>query len=130
MLISDKKLFFISLLLLILLITLDTIFKINSFYYFYPNTDIFMHLLGGFSITTLAISILRDIKMDNNINILLFIFFVSIFWEYIEFYLGKNIYINSNFLIDTIVDLLMNALGGIISYICFYKIQIQKKPKI
>ncbi len=126
MLISDKKLFFISLLLLILLITLDTIFKINSFYYFYPNTDIFMHLLGGFSITTLAISILRDIKMDNNINILLFIFFVSIFWEYIEFYLGKNIYINSNFLIDTIVDLLMNALGGIIAYICFYKIKNQK----
>lgn len=126
---NDKKLFFISLSLLILLITLDTFFKVYSFYYFHPNADIFMHLLGGFSITTLAISILRDIRMDDSINILLFILFVSIFWEYIEFYIGKNVYINSNFWIDTIVDLLMNALGGIIAYICFYKIRSQKNLK-
>lgn len=127
---NDKKLFFISLSMLFLIVSFDTFAKIYSFYYYYPNTDIIMHLLGGFSITSLGISILRYMKMNNTINIFMVIILISIFWEYVEFSVGKNVFVNKSFWIDTFIDLLMNALGGIISYICFYKIQIQKKPKI
>ena len=119
---TNKKLFFISLIVLILLITFDTIAKVFSFYYFYPNADIFMHFIGGLSITSCAIAILNYLKMNNSINIFIIILFVSVFWEYIEFEIGRNIFVNKSFWIDTYLDLLMNALGGIIAYICFYKI--------
>ncbi len=123
---NDKKLFFTSLIILVLLITFDTIAKVSSFYYFYPDADIFMHFIGGLSITALAISILRYMKMANKFNIILVIILVSFLWEYIEFAIGKNVFINTYFWIDTLVDLLMNALGGIIAYICFYKIPMEK----
>lgn len=122
----NKVLFFISLSLLILLISFDTIAKVTSFYYFYPNADILMHFIGGLSITGVSISILRYLKMYNSINIFIIIFFLSILWEYIEFRIGRNVLINKSFLIDTTVDLLMNCIGGIIAYICFYKIPIYK----
>lgn len=123
---NDKKLFFISLSMLFLIVSFDTFAKIYSFYYYYPNTDIIMHLLGGFSITSLGISILRYMKMNNTINIFMVIILISIFWEYVEFSVGKNVFVNKSFWIDTFIDLLMNALGGIIAYICFYKIKNQK----
>ena len=123
---SDKKLFFTSLIMLVLLITFDTIAKVSSFYYFYPNADIVMHLLGGLSITALAISLLKYMKLGTTSNIFVVIFFVSILWEYIEFTIGKNVFINRSFWIDTGIDLLMNAVGGIIAYICFHKIQWKK----
>lgn len=125
----NKVLFFISLSLLILLISLDTIAKVSSFYYFYPNADIFMHFLGGFSIIALAISVLKYMKMYNTVNVFIIIFFLSFFWEYVEFRIGRNILINKSFWIDTTVDLLMNSIGGIIAYICFYKIPSIRKKK-
>jgi len=127
---SNKKLFFTSLIMLILLITFDTVAKVSSFYYFYPNVDTLLHFIGGFSIVGLAISILRYMKMLSVVNIFIIILFMSIFWEYIEFKIGRNIFINKSFWIDTFIDLLMNALGGIMAYICFYKIPLNKKNKI
>lgn len=124
---NNKKIFFINLLLLILLISFDTFAKFTSFYYFYPNTDILMHLIGGFSIIGVSIPILRHVKMYSSTNILIIIFLISMFWEYIEFTIGRNIFINKSFWIDTTVDLLMNSIGGIIAYICFYKIPMMKK---
>lgn len=126
---DTKKLFFISLTMLVILITFDTVAKVSSFYYFYPNADILMHFVGGLSITTLAISILRYMKMSKPVNIFIVIFFISIFWEYVEFKIGKNVFINANFWIDTFFDLLMNALGGIMAYICFYKIPRSRARK-
>lgn len=125
----NKRLFFISLFLLILLISLDTVAKVSSFYYFYPNADIFMHFLGGFSIIAFAISILKYMKMYKSVNIFIIIFFLSFFWEYVEFRIGRNILINKSFWIDTAIDLLMNCIGGIIAYICFYKIPLIRKKK-
>lgn len=126
----NKKLFFINLFLLILLISFDTIAKVTSFYYFYPNADILMHFIGGLSITGTAISVLRYMKMYNSINIFIIIFFLSILWEYVEFRIGRNILINKSFWIDTGIDLLMNCIGGIIAYICFYKIPSRRKNQI
>jgi hypothetical protein len=127
---NDKKLFFTSLIILVLLISFDTIAKVSSFYYFYPNADIFMHFTGGLSITALAISVLRYTKMANKFNIFLVIILVSFLWEYIEFTIGKNVLINTRFWIDTFIDLLMNALGGIIAYICFYKIPLTQQKNL
>ena len=126
----NKKLFFINLFLLISLISFDTIAKVTSFYYFYPNADIIMHLIGGLSLTGLAISVLKYVKMYNKINVFIIIFFLSIFWEYVEFRIGRNILINKSFWIDTTIDLLMNSIGGIIAYICFYKIPLKRKNQI
>jgi hypothetical protein len=123
----NKKLFFANLFLLIVLISFDTIAKVTSFYYFYPNADIFMHFIGGLSITGLAIAVLRYMKMYNSINIFIIILFLSILWEYVEFKIGRNILINKSFWIDTYIDLLMNSIGGIIAYICFYKIPSRRK---
>ncbi len=126
----NKKLFFINLFLLISLISFDTIAKVTSFYYFYPNADIIMHLIGGLSLTGLAISVLKYVKMYNKINVFIIILFLSIFWEYVEFRIGRNILINKSFWIDTTIDLLMNSIGGIIAYICFYKIPLKRKNQI
>lgn len=126
----NKKLFFISLFLLISLISFDTVAKVTSFYYFYPNADIIMHLIGGFSITGVSISVLKYMKMYNKINVFIIIFFLSMFWEYVEFRIGRNILINKSFWIDTAVDLLMNCIGGIIAYICFYKIPSRRKSQV
>ena len=123
----NKKLFFLNLSLLIILISFDTIAKVNSFYYFYPNADIFMHFVGGLSITGVSIAVLRYMKMYKSINIFIIILFLSILWEYVEFKIGRNILINKNFWIDTGIDLLMNSIGGIIAYICFYKIPSRRK---
>lgn len=124
---SSKTIFFISLILLLSLIITDTFFKIYSVYYFYTNIDIFMHFIGGFSILTFSIAVLRNMNIDNKFNLFLFILLFSIFWEYIEYIAGNNVLINKSFWIDTVVDLLMNALGGIMAYICFYKICKTKK---
>ncbi len=126
----NKKLFFINLFLLISLISFDTIAKVTSFYYFYPNADIIMHLIGGLSLTGVAISVLKYQKMYNKVNIFIIILFLSIFWEYVEFRIGRNILINKSFWIDTTIDLLMNSIGGIIAYICFYKIPSKRKNQI
>lgn len=126
----NKKLFFINLFLLILLISFDTVAKVTSFYYFYPNADIIMHFIGGFSIIGISIPFLRYMKMYSSINILIIIFLISIFWEYVEFNIGRNIFINKSFWIDTAIDLLMNSVGGIIAYICFYKIPLRRKNQI
>ncbi len=88
-----------------------------------------MHFVGGLSITALAISILKYMKMNNKLNIFIIILFLSFFWEYVEFKVGKNVFINANFWIDTFFDLLMNALGGIMAYICFYKIPRSRVQK-
>ena len=80
-----------------------------------------MHFIGGLSITALAISILKYMKMSNRMNIFIVIFCLSIFWEYVEFKIGRNVFINANFWVDTFFDLLMDALGGIMAYICFHK---------
>ncbi len=124
---NSKKLFFLSLILLMSLIIIDTSFKIYSIYYFYTDMDILMHFFGGFSILTFSISILRYLNIDNKLNIFLSILFFSIFWEYLEYMAGNNIMIDKSFWLDTFVDLLMNALGGIMAYICFYKICKIKK---
>lgn len=89
-----------------------------------------MHLIGGLSLTGLAISVLKYVKMYNKINVFIIILFLSIFWEYVEFRIGRNILINKSFWIDTTIDLLMNSIGGIIAYICFYKIPLKRKNQI
>ena len=43
--------------------------------------------------------------------------------------IGRNVFVNANFWIDTFFDLLMNALGGIMAYICFYKIPRSRARK-
>lgn len=126
---NNKKLFFISLSLLFLLISFDTLAKVYSFYYYHPNFDMIMHFLGGLFITSLAISILKSLKMNSGMNIFIMIFCISIAWEYIEFKIGRNIFVNNGFWIDTFTDLLMDALGGIMAYICFHKIPILKNQK-
>lgn len=89
-----------------------------------------MHFIGGFSIIGISIPFLRYMKMYSSINILIIIFLISIFWEYVEFNIGRNIFINKSFWIDTAIDLLMNSVGGIIAYICFYKIPLRRKNQI
>lgn len=126
---NNRKLFFISLFLLLILISFDTFAKVYSFYYYYPDFDIIMHFLGGLFITSLAISILKSSRMDSSMNIFIMIFCVSILWEYVEFKIGRNIFVNNGFWIDTFYDLLMDALGGIMAYICFHKIPTLRSQK-
>jgi hypothetical protein len=124
---NDKKLFFISLTILIFLISADTLAKLNSFYYYYPRVDMIMHFVGGFSVTGLVLSIFRYKKINNVYNIFFVLFLISIIWEFAEFKAGRVMLLNASFWSDTASDLLMDSVGGIIAYICFHKIKIKNQ---
>lgn len=107
-------------------------FKIYSGYHWF---DIPMHLTGGFVIGLITIGIVRAVlgsekyeKTPQLLITLLGAFVVGIAWEVIEAYYGVSVLYGGNFWFDTIKDLLLDTLGGILSYICFHP-QKQKNLK-
>lgn len=90
-----------------------------NFYLEYKWLDIPMHILGAFLFTSLFINIIKS-KYINFRNILIFILFVGISWEFLEYI--KDV-INLNNLpgwLDTFKDLFDDILGTYLAFL-FYK---------
>ncbi len=99
-------------------------FQIYSGYHWF---DIPMHLAGGFTIGLLSIGVVRAYlsaeRYERGYSLLFVVvgvLFVGIVWEMLEAYFKVAILYGGNYWFDTIKDLLMDTLGGILSYICFH----------
>ena len=107
-----------SLLYLGILLSLSLfVFDPSHLYYEIPWLDIPMHLMGGFGVASLALSIARYKKYTLSFRAMLFVFFiVAIGWELYE--LGHDIVSNQEWggWSDTLSDLFNGAIGAVSSY--------------
>lgn len=90
-----------------------------NFYIEYKWLDIPVHIFGAFLFTNLFINIIKS-KYINFRNILIFILFVGVGWELLEYV--KDVINLSNFpgWLDTFKDLFDDMLGAYIAFL-FYK---------
>ncbi len=90
-----------------------------SLYWAFDWFDIPMHFFGG-AIVALGVFTLNDLKIvvpDRWLHVssvVLLVFLVAMVWEVYELLIG--IPIESNYLVDTITDLCMGTLGGLVGY--------------
>ena len=117
-----KKLFVIQLILLIIIATLHSIAERYSIYWTHTWTDIPMHFLGGVWVALVAVIVYLFIKERYGVNIIyshtLFVFVfvavVGLAWELLEVFIWNNAgaCLPSNYIPDTLLDLLMDFLGA------------------
>lgn len=124
---SYKRPFFLGVLCSVLLLGVNQIaefFQIYSGYHWFDNP---MHFIGGFSIGLLTIGVLRSVygslryeKTPQLLFTIIGVLLVGIAWEVAEAYYKVSVMYGGDFWFDTYKDLLMDTLGGILSYICFH----------
>ena len=116
-----KHLFILGSLFSLLVLMFDRVGNYFNLYYFYPNFDIPMHFLGGFAVGFLALALLSKIKKIKLFYQIIIVLFIGIIWEVLEYYFKVSVLYGGNFYTDTALDLIIDTLGGILSYICFYR---------
>ena len=130
----QKKSFSIRLLALIYLIFILDIFANQYFLYWrFWWFDIVMHFLGGFFIALLSYYIFflsgYFIKISKKFSVfvvsLTFVLVVGVLWEVFE-YVIKVSTAQSNYILDTNLDLLMDTLGWLVAYYFLLKIKNKK----
>jgi hypothetical protein len=123
---SWKRPFAVAAVCLLALIVLHTIALRLSLYFAYEWLDVPFHFFSGFSVGLAGIGLLRATQKERYedtpqfINTILLVLFVGVVWECVEAYFHMPIFFNAFFWFDTSKDLLMDTLGGILSYICFH----------
>jgi uncharacterized membrane protein YjdF len=124
---SYKKPFVIGVLCSFLLMGVNSLaefFKIYSGYHWFDNP---MHFFGGFCAGLLSIGVLRSVfsaeryeRTPQFIFTVLGVLCVGVAWELAEAFYKVSVLYGGDFWTDTYKDLLMDTLGGILSYICFH----------
>jgi uncharacterized membrane protein YjdF len=124
---SWKKPFFAAAVCLFALLFANQAAASLYLYQAYPLIDVPMHFLGGFSIGLASMGLLRMfyrserfVRSPQFLYIMIMTISVGLVWEYVEYHYGVSVAFGGNFWFDTIKDLLMDTLGGILSYICFH----------
>ena len=97
-----------------------------TYFYLYWTSwwfDLLMHFLGGFWVSMVVLSV-WSLFNKNSQNILSFkkVFFwvvlVSILWEIFELIIGATMISDGKvFIVDTLSDLLMDFIGGILGFL-------------
>ncbi len=127
----QKKPFSIIVLVLIYLIfILDMIAGQYSLYWRFWWFDIVMHFLGGFFIALLSYYVFflsgYFIKISKKFSVfvvsLIFVLVIGVLWEVFE-YVIKVSTAQSNYILDTNLDLLMDTLGWLVAYCFLLKIK-------
>lgn len=103
-----------------LLLAVIHIVALNLFLYWrFSWFDIPVHFFGG-AIVALGIFTLNDLRIyvtDRHISlvpVLVLVFMVALSWEAYELFIGVPI--EDNYVIDTITDLCMGLIGGLVGY--------------
>jgi uncharacterized membrane protein YjdF len=127
---SWKKPFFTAAISLFILLLLNDMAMRLYLFSGYPWIDIPLHVLGGFSVGLATLGLLRIVYKEERymhvpklIYIIIGTLCVGIAWEYVEWYYHASVAFGGDFWFDTYKDLLMDTLGGILSYICFHQNQ-------
>lgn len=116
--INYYKVFFILICIFLTYYVSKNIFEPLNFYFEYKWLDIPMHILGGFLFTNLFINLSNN-KNVNFRNILIFILFIGISWEILEYALDI---INLKSFVgwfDTIKDLFDDIIGAYIAFVLY-----------
>ena len=88
-------------------------------YWRFPWFDIPMHLFGG-AVVALGIFTLHDLlrsfpaRLTYLIPVLLFTIMIALAWEVFQLQIGKPI--DDDYVLDTIIDVLLGATGSVIGY--------------
>ncbi len=121
-----------SVLILAVLITFYSVGSEFSFYWFYPQFDLSLHILSGLWIALLILwlavvfgqlSSLKDYRVKSFLIAFVSVVFLGIVWELIENVFQLSSVFSPNYYLDTAMDIITGALGGSIAYIYF----VQKK---
>lgn len=120
---SLREQFYLIMVLLIFLFIFNNIAAKLSLYWIYRWLDIPMHFIGGALVTWfcfVAISWFRKDFYIPWIYALIFSFGLGFVWEIIEFYMkfGQMI---PEYCLDTVKDVLMDIIGGLVFYIAWDK---------
>jgi hypothetical protein len=81
--------------------------------------DIPMHFIGG-SVVALGLFTLRDLRLPiparylRAVPVVLLVIVVAMLWEVYELFIGVPI--ESDYVVDTLIDLSMGILGGLVGY--------------
>ncbi|MEA2112483.1 MAG: hypothetical protein U9P50_00725 [Patescibacteria group bacterium] len=130
----SKKTFSIFLVVFIYIIFILNILASHFFLYWkFWWFDIIMHFLGGFWVALLSYYIFFLSKYFRRIKEKLSIFYTSLFfvitvgilWEIFEYLAKASIY-QSNFNLDTSLDILMDMLGWLLAYFILLKLRKDK----
>ncbi len=90
-----------------------------SLYYYFPWYDLPMHFFGGV-IVALGLYVLIDLQLPLTSYLTrlwqftALVLIVAVLWEVFEVWAG--IPIESNYLLDTTIDLVLGSLGGVVGY--------------
>lgn len=110
---------------MLFVISISVLFAVNtaalmlSLYWVYPWLDIPMHALGGVTVALGYQSrfILSRYKHKLSFGFLAtvgFVMLIGVLWEVYEFIVGPLL---PGYLLDTLTDLVMDFLGGVLGYI-------------
>jgi uncharacterized membrane protein YjdF len=123
---SWKKPFFTATCCLLIILLVNDAATRLYLYSGYSWIDIPMHFFGGFSVGLAVVGLLRIVypgkkylTISHVAYITIATLCVGIAWEIVEWYYNVSVAFGGNFWFDTSKDLLMDTLGGILSYICF-----------
>jgi hypothetical protein len=113
-----NMLFILSCIFLTYIISEKVLLPFN-FYYDYKWLDIPVHMLGAFLFTNLFLQAIKSKYIDFR-NVLIFILFIGIGWEFLEYI--KDVINLKSFVgwADTLKDLLNDILGAYLAFL-FYK---------
>ncbi len=115
-----KEILFVAILTLFLHLVSLKFFLYWTIWWF----DIPLHFLGGFLIGLIAISFLKIINRNTFVTFNLFfltifaVMIVGLVWELWELFVGFTTVLNDKG--DTILDLIMDILGGVFSVLYYY----------
>jgi hypothetical protein len=107
-----------SLIYLLLLFSLSTfVFDPSHLYFELPWLDIPMHILGGFGVASLALSVASYKKKKITLQTVLLVFLaVAIAWEVYEVAREQVLGLSWDGLFDTIKDIIDGGIGATVAY--------------
>lgn len=83
----------------------------NLLYWYYPWFDTMMHFLGGLAVASFGVALLAKRRAFIFLGAM---FGIAVGWELFELFINAER--EANFAFDTSLDLLMDALGMIVTY--------------
>ncbi len=113
------------------------VFMLGGVYGFLPDVDNVLHFSGGFAIALLAIAIHHDMTDKHDLFghplwyhylfVIGFVMLIGVAWEFHEYVLDNTAVVwwgwpkNQMDLADTMLDFLMDGLGGSLAFLLFKK---------
>lgn len=125
-----QKSFLVSLVALIILVILHAVGSYYSWYWSYPRFDFLVHIIGGLWVALLILwlaGVMGQVNSLKEYKVKIFLIaFISailfgVIWELLE-NLSQTTFVSvSGYSLNTALDILSDALGGVLAYLFFIR---------